>query len=251
MSQQRCSHLVLVVGLAIVVAGCVTQPALIRIGAPYDRYDHNRGRPIVIERGPADARPRVDDRTYTPRGGDFPKATQASGAPAGDGLPVANIVPVFTGVPLPLSSASVEGTPSDRDDLVDYLAAGPLAQDGVKPSGMPGDRQEAALRYKVVLDLLANPDMIRGDVAQIEQWASARGISTSKRVLDSRYRMTAFKSNGVVALYCDGFWFVLYQLPPPTPPSFSRLVVVPIATRGQDFDEKSPAGRDGRCGDGR
>jgi len=250
MSSERLSteRLTVIVLLAVAVSGCLTRPAMIHVGAPYDRYDHNRVRPIVIDATHAGKGPAIDDRTYAPTGGGYPKAHYASGKPADDGLAVANVVPVFTGVPLPLSATPADGAPSDRDDLVNYLAAGAMAQDGVTPRGMPGDTKEAAVRYGVLLDLLASPDVARDGTEQIEQWATARGISTSKRVLDSRYRMRAFKTNGVLALYCDGYWFVLYQLP--AGKGFSRLVVVPISTPGQDFDEKTPAGNNGRCGAG-
>lgn len=235
--------------LAIVVAGCSTAPVTIHIGTPYDRYDHNRLRPIVIQPTPPGITPMINDRTYAPTGGDFPRAGYGSGPPATDGLAAANVVPIFTGVPLPLSSVPADGAPSDRDDLVNYLAAGPLAQDGVTPRPLPGDIKEAEGRYTALLDLLASSDMLRAGTPRIEQWAVERGISTSKRILDSRYRMRAFRSNGVLGLYCDGFWFVLYQLPQAS--AFSRLVVVPVSMPGQDFDEKTPAGREGRCGAGR
>jgi len=251
MSPERPSteRLILIALLAVALSGCSTSLPTVHVGAPYDRYDHNRLRPIVIQAMPAGVAPPIDDRTYAPTGGGFPKASYPSGVPAADGLAVANVVPIFTGVPLPLSSTPADGAPSDREDLVNYLAAGPLAQDGVTPRGMPGDTKEAAVRYQVLLDLLASPDLVGDDTAHIERWAAARRISTSKRVLDSRYRMRAFKTNGVLALYCDGFWFVIYQMP--RGKGFSRLVVVPISTPGQDFDEKTPAGNNGRCGGGR
>ena len=250
MSPERPStqRLTLILLVAVAVSGCGTTPLIIHVGAPFDRYDHNRLRPIVVQATPTGMAQPIDDRTYAPTGGDFPKANYASGKPADDGLSVANVVPIFTGVPLPLSSTPADGAPSDREDLVDYLAAGAMAQDGVTRRGMPGDTKEAAARYKVLLDLLASPTMVHDATEHIEQWAALRGISTSKRVLDSRYRMRAFKTNGVLALYCDGFWFVLYQMP--AGQGFSRLVVVPISTPGQDFDAKTPAGKDGRCGGG-
>lgn len=201
------ARLVMSLLFAVAIPGCCARPAVIHVGAPYDRYDHNRMRPIVSQAIRNGTPTTVDDRTYAPTGGgDFPKANyDDSGTPPDDGLSAANVVPIFTGVPLPLSATPVAGTRSDRDDLINFLAAGAMAQDGVTPRGMPGDTKATAARYKVLLDLLANPDMLRQDTAQIEQWAAQLGISTSKRILDARYRMRAFKSNGVLALYCDEF----------------------------------------------
>ena len=232
----------------VALSGCCSHPVPIHLGTPYDRYDHNRMRPIVYPAVQQPAPVIVDDRAYAPSGSAaFPKVSDEPESAAEDGLPAASLVPIFTGVPLPLSSTAAAHTRSDRDDLIDFLAAGALAQDGVKPRPMPGDTKAAAARYKDMLDLLASPDLLHQDTAHIEQWATQRDITTSKRVADSRYRMNAFKSNGVLALYCDDFWFVLYQLPQGN--RFSRLVVVPASTPGQDFEEKTPAGKNGRCGE--
>jgi hypothetical protein len=247
-ARRSIAHSIMTMLLLVGMPACCANPAVIHLGAPYDRYDHNRVRPIVSQAIQKGAPTTVDDRAYAPNGSiSFPKAEYESGTPAEDGLSVANVVPIFTGVPLPLSSTSIGGARSDRDDLVDFLSVGAMAQAGVKPRPMPGDTKATAARYKVLLDLLASPDMLQQDTQHFEQWAAQHGITTSKRVLDSRYRMRAFKSNGVLALYCDDFWFVLYQLPQVN--RFSRLVVVPVSTPGQDFDEKTPAGKNGRCGE--
>jgi len=237
-------RLLMAVGVFGLLHGCCTAPALIRIGSPHDRYDHNRTRPIA---SPVlrDGKPtKVVDQAYAPVGNPFPVVASVPPESSADALAVAHLVPIFTGVALPLSSAPTADGRSDRDDLVDFLADGPNAQHGVTPGDLSGDIAATAVRYEALLDVLQSEDMLQTG-GRIDQWAAAHGIASTKRVVDARYRSRAFAET--LALYCDNFWFVLYRLP--TNQRFTRLVVVPVHISGQGFDEKTPAGKDGRCGE--
>lgn len=230
--------------VAIAIAGCCHRPpAVIHMAWPHDRYDHNRAQLIVSPALHEGHPTSVTDEVYTPAGRlGFPPVALASGSPSPDGVPVAGLVPIFTGVPLPLSS---EGKPSDRADLIDFLAEGPDAQRGVERGDMQGGTKETERQFKALLDLLASPSQLGGGAQTIQRWAAARGITSTQAVVDSRYRPSAFADR--IAVYCDHFWFVLYQLPKQD--HFTRLVVVPVHTTRQDFEAKRPVGKDGRCGD--
>lgn len=236
-----CSLLVLAVGMG---ACCRRPPTVIHMAAPQDRYDHNRAQQIV---SPAirDGKPtRVTDEVYTPLGREsFPTVHFVSGSPSSDGVPVAGLVPVFTGVPLPLSA---DGNPSDRDDLIDFLAQGPDAQGGIEPAEMPGAIKETERHFKAVLDLLSSAQQL-GGAKGVQDWAATRDVTWTQAVVDSRYRVSAFADR--IAVYCDHFWFVMYRLPDQD--HLTRLVVLPEHTTRQDFEDKRPVGNDGRCGEGK
>lgn len=222
-------------------------PLVLHMGPPQDRYDHNRTRRIV---SPAlrEGRPtRVIEEVYTPGGHEaFPSARYEPSVAVADGLPAAVLVPVFTGVPLPLSNIANGDGRSDRDDLIDFLAEGPDAQRGIAPGDTMGDIREIAARYQTLLDLLASPQLLQGGASSVQQWASAHDVTWTSHIIDTRYRPSAFAEQ--LALYCDNFWFVLYRLPAQN--LFTRLVVLPVHMTGQDFAGKTPAGKDGRCGGG-
>ena len=145
-----CVVLILIVG--VLGTSCVQR---VVIGSPYERYDHNRTLPIAIA-GLVDlgclAGQGLRDEVYVPYGsGYFPTAEYVGRSPGRDQLPAANLVPIFTGVSLPLSSVAQGNGESDRDDLIDFLAQGPLAKDGVERGATMGDRVAAAAAYGPVL----------------------------------------------------------------------------------------------------
>src|SRR5262245_15606669 len=108
-------------GIALVIAGCYSPPALVlHMGPPHDRYDHNRTR-LIVSPAVREGRPtKVIEEVYTPGGHDaFPRARYEPGVTAPDGMPAAGVVPVFTGVPLPLSDTASDSGRSDRNDLID------------------------------------------------------------------------------------------------------------------------------------
>ena len=148
----RCGvHRLVLLGVMLVLAGCQQPAALVlhqaplvlHMGPPHERYDHNRTRRIVslaIRQGQPT---KVIEEVYTPGGHDaFPSARYEPSVTASDGLPVAGVVPIFTGVPLPLSTTASDGGRSDHDDLIDFLAEGPDAQRGIAPGDTMGDIRE-------------------------------------------------------------------------------------------------------------
>ncbi len=209
----------------IFVVACST--VVVHIGAPYDRYDHNRTRAILIPSttDPAETAARVlGDETYRPSGSEsFPKAQYAESDSSADTFSAANVVPVFTGVPLPLSSTPVKGGRSDRDDLIDFLAEGPDAQTGVEPGDTMGDTKSTRMAYAAVLDILGSREHLSGGREQVVRRLSGLNITIADEVVDSRYRLRAFAH--VLAFRFEKFWFILYQLP--RHDHYSRLVVVP------------------------
>ena len=246
--RHRLRRLVLL-GIALALAGCYHQaPLVLHMGPPHDRYDHNRTR-LIVSPAVRGGRPtKVIEEVYTPGGHDaFPNARYEPVVAAPDGVPAAGVVPVFTGVPLPLSNTASDGGRSDRDDLLDFLAEGPDAQRGIAPGDTMGDIRESAARYQALLELLASPQLLQGGVPSIQQWALAHEVTRTNHIIDARYRASAFADQ--LALYCDDFWFVLYRLP--TQDRFTRLVVLPVRTTRQDFEGKTPAGKNGRCGGGK
>ena len=220
------------------VVGCTT--VVVRMGSPYDRYDHNRTRAIItsIAAGSAEAVTRVlGDEVYRPSGSEyFASAQYAENGSSTDTLPAANIVPLFTGVSLPLSAVPVKDGRSDRDDLIDFLAEGPYAQVGVQPSETMGDTKSAQLAYALVLDFLGSRERLSGGRAQVVRRLSSLNVVFADDVMDSRYRLRAFAD--VLAFRFEKFWFILYQLP--RNDHYSRLVVVPERAKGQNFPAKKP-----------
>lgn len=238
--------LVLVWALSFaMLAGCAAQQRLY-VGPPYDRYDHNRTRRISIEALKDGAPRRVPDEVYRPIGTPaFPKAHYEPAAPGdqapGDGLPAANVVPIFTGLPLPLSTTPAPaGQRSDREDLIDFLAEGPNAQVGVEPGQTQGDVRSIELCYQPVLDLLSSANLLAGGQEAIKTWAQCCEVTFADAdvIEDSRYRLRAFKS--VVGLRFRRYWFVLYT--PSTQDHFTRLVVVPVKLAKEDIAAKGPGG---------
>jgi hypothetical protein len=216
--------------------GCIKHAV---IGSPYERYDHNRTRQIVISSSESDIKSKEApvDEVYIPFGSDyFPKAHYQNVRDEADGLPAANVVPVFTGVSLPLSSSPVKNGRSDKEDLLDYLAEGPLAQTGVEPSATMGDVVAVGMAYKPILEILESKEQLSAEKKQLIEKMSAFCISPADTVIDSRYRMRAFAD--VLGLRHEHFWFILFKLPGKS--YYSRLVVVPIKIEGQDFPGKKP-----------
>ena len=226
----------LTLGLVLGVAAC--GPAVVHIASPYGRYDHTRTRPVLFEALSERAARPLDNTVYTPfRGNRFPSGTSVPPDSARDGLEAARLVPVFPGLPLPLAGDPVGGGTSDRDDLLSFLGAGPLALVGVKPAATPGDLPSMTLaRYRTILELLESRTLLGGGRIAITAWADSQKIVWSGRIVDARYHPESLPPG--LALRYEDFWFVLFQVPERT--EFSRLVVVPIRPRGQDFEGKKP-----------
>ena len=210
------------------------------VGSPYERYDHNRSRTIVVsleESGSKMVTRKVVDEVYRPRGSDsFPIAQYSGDARGTDQLPAANVVPVFTGVSLPLSDESVGEVRSDKSDLIDFLSDGPIAQTGVEPSETSGDHKAAEIAYGPILAFLGSQDQLTGDRNQLVAGLSSFDAEVGDEVIDSRYRLRAFTD--VLAVKYQQFCFILYKVPGSA--YYSRLVVVPGKIKGQDFSAKKP-----------
>jgi hypothetical protein len=221
------------------VVGCCTT-VVVHMGSPYDRYDHNRTRAIItsITTGSTEAVTRVlGDEVYRPSGSEyFLRAQYAENDSSTDILPAANVVPLFTGVSLPLSAVPVKGGRSDRDDLIDFLAEGPYAQVGIQPGETMGDTKSTRIAYAPVLDFLGAREHLSGGRDQVVRRLSSLNVVFADDVMDSRYRLRAFA--GVLAFRFEKFWFILYQLP--RNDHYSRLVVVPERGKAQDFPAKKP-----------
>jgi hypothetical protein len=196
----------------LLLAAC--QPMLIVVGSPYQRYDHNRTQPVSM---PSKGSTLVANEAYIPVG--------------------SNLVPVFTGVPLPLASALVSSGRSDQDDLLDYLGSGPEGEHGVEPPSTAGELTEITkAEYKKVIELLTSKELLRSK-EQIIKWAKNSDIPKKHLVskwVDPRYLSISFEE--ALAVQYKEFWFLLYRLPERE--SFSRLVVIPIPIKEQDFCRK-------------
>lgn len=263
--QQFAFSMVLI--LLLLGIGCKSEHQILKIGSPHNRYDHNRTKKIIIKLPYERIKPILDFYTlkgkdcepeekqkqsdfvlsisklengnYIPKGSkEFPSAQFEgegnNGAP--DKLPAANIVPVFTGVRLPLSDKSVPNNgKSDRADLIDYLSAGPLAHAGIKPKKLTGMSDTIKTTYKDLLDFLGSKEKLTGDRKQIiERFSPDLEIETADEVVDSRYRIRSFSD--VLGLRFKEFWFILYKLPGLD--YYSRLVVVPVRFKGQKIKDK-------------
>jgi len=219
----------------LLLSACCGSPA-VNLGPPHDRYDHNRT--LIIneweymkwDTGAAPVRKTVQldrlnrDAVYTPRGHEA--APRAAEPPKGkDGLPAAHLVPVYTGVALPLSSEPVAEV-SDREDLIDYLGQGGLAHQGVEVPDMPAALpQETEKKFRLVLELLSSKERLESR-ARVLEWAEKHALESTFRIVDSRYLAVSFADR--VALEHHGFWFVLFRLPDTD--AYTRLVVVPSGT---------------------
>jgi hypothetical protein len=219
------------------IAGCAQR--IVAVGSPYERYDHNRTQKIVVTYGEdKTVTRRLIDEVYTPHGTDsFPKAWyQDQPAPEPDSLPVANVVPVFTGIMLPLSSLLLPEGQSDRGDVIDFLAVGPYAKTGVQPAELAGDTKEAEILYGPILAFLSSKEQLTGTRSKVMERLSPYSVDFADQVLDSRYSGSSFQD--ILAFKYEKFWFILYRLPDRA--SYSRLVIVTLKVRGQDFPGKKP-----------
>lgn len=229
----------IVLTVTVFVVSCSTSRVVI-IGSPYERHDHNRTQKIVItlhDGADKTITTAVVDEVYIPSGSmHFPRAKYKGGNSETDNLPAANLVPIFTGVSLPLSSASIKEGRSDREDIVDFLAEGPYAQAGVQPGEMMGDRKSTEITYKPILDFMGSKEQLSGGRGQIIERLSYLNVDVADEVVDSRYSLRSFAH--VLALRYEKFWFILYKLPNNN--YYSRLVVVPAKIKGQDFPGKRP-----------
>jgi hypothetical protein len=242
MRHKNCSmrYLAFSIALTVMIFGVSCTHKVAMIGSPYERYDHNRTQKIVITmRNDTDKTitTSVVDEVYIPSGSAyFPTAQYKERGSEVDNLPVANVVPIFTGVSLPLSSAPAKEGSSDREDIIDFLAEGPYAQAGVLLGETMGDIKSAEITYKPVLDLLGSKEQLTGEREQIIERLSHLDINFADEIIDSRYRLRSFAD--VLALRYEKFWFILYKLPNNN--YYSRLVVVPAKIKGQDFPGKRP-----------
>ncbi len=236
---------------ALCAAACGGAPSVAYVASPHDRYDHNRTRRVVYAPSGVVAAPlgpfKVRKQDYAPQPGRPFNGTLVTDAsappppPAPDGLPDARLVPVFAGLALPLEAAAPPGCAppdclSDRDDLVDYLAAGPLARAGVEPTAAAGNLDEARRRYAPVLDLLARREALAGGPAALEARLADLDITWADQVVDGRYPAAAFAA--VTAFRYADFWFVLYRLP--SQGAYSRLVAAPAAGGLFSLKKKQP-----------
>jgi hypothetical protein len=227
----------LVFAVLLFEAACSTKIAM--IGSPYDRYDHNRQQKIAApfgnetEKAPERV---IVDEVYIPFGSPYFPSVRGGGDAGGDHLPAANIVPIFTGLMLPLSDAAVGGMESDKRDLIDYLAGGPSAKDGVERTAMVGDIRTAEEIYKPILSLLGSKEYLSEAKSAIIKSVSLPAVDFADEVIDSRYSLSSFQD--VLAVAYKDFWFILFKLPDKD--YYSRLVVVPLKMRGQDFSGKRP-----------
>ncbi|HEX5050777.1 MAG TPA: hypothetical protein VFZ65_03295 [Planctomycetota bacterium] len=216
------------------------------IGAAQDRYDHNRQTRVLewsyqVRSEDGSPQPRTlnagrlaRDEAYTPFA--LPSVPSARTGEAADALPAAHLVPVFTGVPLPLPPTGGDPT-GTRADLVDFLGTGPAAKAGVERPELQGALpDETARRYGAMLELLGSATLLANRAAVLA-WAEAHGVVHSFDVADSRYQASSFADR--VALREGAFWFVLFQLPAANGPplGYSRLVVVPAGPLRQSPDK--------------
>lgn len=228
----------------LLIACCTHQPT-VHMGAPHDRYDHNRT--ITMNTWayhkwnggdePKEMTLELDrltwDEVYSPYG--FESAPRS--AKESDGLPSANLIPIYTGVLLPLSAEIKEGDKSDRDDLIDFLGTGPVAHKGIEPPDTTGAiSEETAEIYKAMLDLLTDADTLASRDA-VQKWAKEKGVEWTFSIIDARYLKTSFTDR--IALSFGDFWFVLYSPVDRTP--YTRLVVVPKKL-GEELEKKPVKG---------
>ncbi len=242
MRHKNCSmrYLAFSIALTVMIFGVSCAQKVAMIGSPYERYDHNRTQKIVITMHTDTDKTvtkSVVDEVYIPSGSAyFPTAQYKERLSETDNLPAANIVPIFTGVPLPLSSAPAKEGRSDREDIIDFLAEGPYVQAGVQPGETMGDTKSAEITYKPMLDFLGSKEQLSEEREQIIERLSYLNVDLADEIIDSRYRLRSFTD--VLALSYEKFWFILYKLPGNS--CYSRLVVIPARIKGQDFPGKRP-----------
>jgi hypothetical protein len=236
--------------LLLALGSCSTyENDVVFVGTPHRRFDHSRTVPVrewTYERRGADRERREEplvldatarDETYTPLGHRaFPKA-----AVGGGNAPSAHLVPLYTGISLPLGDVAPAQGSSDRDDLIDFLGAGPAARVGLERGETAGELPERVVAQFTVLRLLASAELLR-DRGSVLAWAQQNGLSHSFDIRDSRYEAGSFADR--VALKQGSFWFILFAMPGSS--SYSRLVVVPATGLRQSPDKVlRPGGDDG------
>ncbi|HEX9794423.1 MAG TPA: hypothetical protein VGC54_10610 [Planctomycetota bacterium] len=223
---------------------CASTQELVVIASPETRYDHNRQQlpqdwsltigaateTLVVPNLAQDRALAVPPPAWVPHSGD-------TGA---DGLPQARLSVLFSGLALPLQNAGEQAEEvSDRDDLSDFLGSGSLAKTGLEAGDMMGAaREEVERDYGAILGMLAAPATLAGMEAVLA-WADEHGATTTFRIVDSRFPVTAFKNDRIAVAWGE-FWFVLFAIPGSS--GYSRLVVVPNPPGDQDFAGKRPAG---------
>jgi hypothetical protein len=232
--------------LALLLAGCSAQEHHVHISAAIDRYDHNRTTMLKSELLNGAQPFKVPETTYTPMGHELLRKISVVGVEnSADQLPDVLLMPIYSGIRLPLSDQKQLAESSDYSDLIDYLADGPRARAGVSVPDLAGDRKAAEKQFYEILRFLGDRSSLCKDQPTMLAWAKKRGYAATLDVTDARYALSAFES--VVALRQAGFWFVLYKLPDRDQTDgcdpYSRLVVVPDAPRGsnQKQAEKQPA----------
>jgi len=210
----------------MVITGCATSTRTVFVTSPFDRYDHNRTRELVTPSTCATTNI-VKTQAYSPSGSHFFPKAQLQGASTSDPLPAANLVPIFTGIPLPLSGVKEASGTSDRDDLLDFLVR-PLHA-GIENPGGAADLQEAARRFKPVLDFLADPESLCSTNRQqmLNRLLSQRIVGARRdiadKVVDARY-ITANAFRDEIAFRVGSFWFIICKWK--DSPGYSRLVVI-------------------------
>ena len=237
MQRSSSAWLLLLVLLGVTLSTSCS-PAIVHIPAPAQRYDHNRTRKVrVIVPPERTFERRLHDGDYAPLPHrELPASEFVPSQSSADGTPDSHLAVVFTGIPLPLSDTPVEGGRGDRADLIDYLAAGPLAQVGVDPGDVTGNVAASAATYAAILDLLADRSRLAQKRDVLLQWAKTQGLQTADRIVETRYCRAAIGDR--LAIRMHDYWFILLRYPKST--YFSRLVVVPIVPDKQQFKDKEP-----------
>lgn len=207
------------------------RPPMPAMGSPQDRLDHNRscqvvtpavdgGRPFIVES--LDYSPYRSPRTLEVR--------YLAEESALDALPTAQLVPVFSGLRLPLSDRPSGCERTDVEDLVDYLARGGSGHHGVDPLPTAGNVHALAAAYAPIIELLRSQELLSGGAERIRRWATAHGTTVTDLVLDARYMLAWFET--AIAIRWGEFYFALYR--PQTATSFTRLVVFPVTPSRPD-----------------
>jgi hypothetical protein len=213
-----------------IVSTVACHQSVVFIGLPQDRYDHNRTIEISIVAKALAAKPfLLANEYYGPRSSDiFPTVSLKELGPAYDGLPDAVMIPVFTGLLLPLDSRPGGRQAGDRRDLLEYLAAGIMAGTGVEAAGVSGDVIQAEREFQSLLSFFESADALKGSRADILKRLSAAKIKGCPATIkDSRFNSKSFEDTFAVRF--RQFWFILFKIPGQA--SYSRLVVVPDVER--------------------
>ncbi len=209
---------------ALLFWGAACSRTQVVIGSPDQRYDHNRTREVSIMAGDsAGAAATLEAACFAPYAREGWPSVRVGDCPSpADGLAHAVLVPVFTGVPLPLSSSGPGS--DDRADLLEFLAAGPLAKAGIERPDATGDLALADREFRPVLDIMASADALRGSPEEVTARLAAIHIKAPRvNIVDSRFSPLSFAHR--LAFRVRRFWFILFRAPGQA--AYSRLVVVP------------------------